>query len=77
MPCFYAIIAVITFTSGTTINPLFILFLVPLPYWLYVIFHTKKVYYKEGELYISGLFLNNLKLLRRISLAALTGQVCG
>ena len=71
MPCFYAIVAFFVFSVGDTPDPFLIIFLLPLPYWIYVIFHTRKVYYKDGELYISGLLSHKFRVITKDKLGSI------
>ncbi len=71
MPCFYTFVGFMVFSTGIEPDPFFILFLLPLPYWIYVIFHTGKVYYDGTKLYISGLFSKELKVITKDMLGSI------
>lgn len=64
LPAFYVFAGFIAFAGGS-FNAIFLFFLLPLPYWIYVICYSRKVYYKDAELYVSGLFSNKFTIIKK------------
>ena len=65
IPCFYGVIAFFVFSTRYSPDPFFVIFLLPIPIWGYIIYHSRKVYYKDGELYIAGLFSKNFNIVKK------------
>lgn len=43
----------------------FMLLLLPLSFWAYIVYQSKRIYYKESELYLFNLFSNKVEVVKK------------
>ena len=66
IPAFFIVIVVAILTDGEPKELLYTLFYAPLfAFWVYVIYQSKRIYYKESELYLFGLFSNKVEVVKK------------